>query len=137
MSEQAIRGSCLCGTVHFTIQQPYQFFQYCHCSRCRKRSGSAHCANMLLPVTQFSWIRGQEKVKQYELPSAKYFNTAFCTECGSALPWRSRDGNWMLVPAGALDDDPGQRPERNIFTGSQPPWYVAASDLPTFAEKPN
>lgn len=136
MPELAANGSCLCGAVHFAVSKPYQFFQYCHCSRCRKRSGSAHCANILIPVGQLQWIKGKERVKQFELPSAKMFCTAFCTECGSALPWITRDGKWALVPAGALDDDPGEKPQRNIYCNSRPPWYAAASELPEFEERP-
>lgn len=40
MSE-AVRGSCLCGDVRFEVRMPAAWFQCCHCSRCRKKTGSA------------------------------------------------------------------------------------------------
>ena len=46
------KGSCVCGAVEFEIRPPYRFFQYCHCSRCRKRSGSIHAANVAVPADQ-------------------------------------------------------------------------------------
>ena len=61
------KGSCVCGAVEYDITQPYRFFQYCHCSRCRKRSGSAHAANIAVLVDQFAWVCGEEHVKRYEL----------------------------------------------------------------------
>lgn len=123
------RGSCVCGAVTFVIEGPYRGFQYCHCSRCRKKTGSAHAANIFVPVEQFQWEQGEDKVKRYELPSAKYWSTAFCTECGSAMPWLTRNGKAMVVGAGALLDDPGIRPQFNVFFGSRAPWYVSAADL--------
>lgn len=122
-------GSCVCGAVAYRIEGPYRGFQYCHCSRCRKRSGASHVANVFVPVDQFEWEKGQDKVKQFALPTAKYWSTAFCTECGSALPWRTKSGKAMVVGAGGLDDDPGDRPKFSVYFGSRAPWYVEVADL--------
>jgi len=122
-------GSCVCGAVSYRIEGPYRGFQYCHCSRCRKKTGSSNCANLFVPVGQFTWERGEDSVKRYELPAAKWWSTAFCTECGSAVPWLTRNGKVMIVGAGGLDDDPGERPAFSIHYGSRPPWYVHVSDL--------
>lgn len=129
-------GSCLCGEVSFEVEHPFLFFQYCHCSRCRKSSGAAHGANILVKRGQFQWVTGEESVRRYELPTAEYFCTGFCTNCGSAMPWLSRTGKYFLVPAGTLDEDPGVRPERNIYWSSRAPWSVDISGLPTFDEGP-
>lgn len=134
MNDQVFKGSCLCGAIEYEIRPPYLFFHYCHCSRCRKSSGAAHSANILLKRSQFAWARGEELVKRFELPSAAYYCTGFCAVCGSSIPWESRNGKYMLVPAGTLDDDPGQRPQHNIYWESRAPWYGSANDLPTFAE---
>jgi hypothetical protein len=133
----ATRGSCVCGAVAFRIEGPYRGFQYCHCSRCRKKTGSSHAANVFVPVTQFAWERGEDKVKRFELPEAKYWSTAFCTSCGSAVPWLTRNGKVMVVGAGALDEDPGVRPTRSVFFGSRAPWYVPVSDLEMFETLPD
>ena len=119
MTDAPIPGSCLCGEVAFQITLPYVWFHYCHCSRCRKASGSAHSANLLVKVDQLEWTRGHERLGRYELPGAKSFSTTFCTRCGSALPWVTQNGRWVVVPAGSLDDDPPGRPERNIFWDSR------------------
>lgn len=136
MNQQRCPGSCLCGSVAYEIEPPYAFFQYCHCSRCRKFTGSAHAANILVPEGQFAWTRGEDRVRQYEMPEAKYYCTAFCTQCGSSLPWRTRNGKFFLVPAGALDGDPGASLERNIFWASRAPWYQRVDELPFFDEGP-
>ncbi|MBW1762416.1 MAG: GFA family protein [Deltaproteobacteria bacterium] len=125
----AIRGSCVCGAVAFRIEAPFRGFQYCHCSRCRKKTGSSNAANILVPVGQFSWERGENNLKRFELPNTKYWSTAFCMACGSAMPWLTRTGKAMVVGAGSLDDDPGVQPTHSVFFGSRAPWYVHVSDL--------
>jgi len=130
--DKAIHGSCLCGAVRFRIEGPFSAFQYCHCSRCRKHTGSAHAANIFVPVGQFEWEQGEDQVRRFELPSAKYWSCGFCTTCGSSLPWLSKTGKAVIVPAGSLDDDPGERPQRNVYFGSRAPWYEHASELDTY-----
>jgi hypothetical protein len=35
-----IRGGCLCGGVRFEVDPPFIRVGHCHCSRCRKHSGT-------------------------------------------------------------------------------------------------
>jgi hypothetical protein len=134
MSDPTVRGSCLCGGVIFEMSPPYLFFNQCHCSRCRKSTGSAFGANILVKARQFRWLQGKELVGWWELPEAQYFCTGWCTTCGSTLPWKSRNGKGFLVPAGSLDDDPGAIPNSNTFWASRAPWAVDTAGLPTFDE---
>ena len=133
---ESARGSCLCGAVAFRIEGAVKLFQYCHCSRCRKSSGSAHAANIFVPADQLVFEQGQELLRRYELPTAKYWCSAFCATCGARLPWLTRNGKAYVVPAGSLDDDPGARPTRNVHFASRGPWYLAASDLETHDGEP-
>lgn len=137
MDALLVDGSCLCGAAAYEITPPYLFFQYCYCSRCRKSSGSVHAANLLLDSGQFKWLHGEEKVKLYRMPDVRGFSSAFCTECGSAMPWQTKNGKYYLVPSGGLNADPGAKPNRNIYWGSRASWYVPEHDLPCFEEGPN
>lgn len=103
----------------------------CHCSRCRKRTGSAHAANLFVGSDQLRWLAGEDRVTRYDLPDAKYWSCAFCATCGASVPWLSRTGKAFIVPAGGLDADPGERPTRNIYFASRAPWYEHASTLTT------
>ncbi len=136
MSEMIIKGSCLCGEVQYEIHGPLKIFQYCHCSRCRKFTGSAHASNIFVPPEQFKWVQGEISVGRYEKPDAKYFATCFCKTCGSSLPWAVQGGRNVVVPAGTLDEDPELRPLHNSFWESRAPWHTETSDLPKFAELP-
>ena len=130
MSSKAIPGSCLCGSVKFEVTPPFAAFRYCPCSRCQKASGAAHAANAFLPEKQFKWLAGESLVKRFNLPGAKRFAVAFCTECGTGVPHKT--GENMLIPAGLLDGDPGARPENIIFWKSKAAWYVPPQDMQKF-----
>ena len=130
MPPSEVRGRCLCGQVSYAIKGHLGIFQYCHCSRCRKVTGSAFAANLLVAPADFQWLGGEEFVGRYELPEAKHFAASFCTHCGSSLPWLAKSGKAVVVPAGTLDDDPGIKPFQNIFWASRAVWYAEPDGLP-------
>lgn len=136
MTESVVSGSCLCGTVRYEISGNLGIFQYCHCSRCRKFTGSAHSANLLVRPDQFRWLSGEESIGRYEPPESRHFATVFCRNCGCSMPWHAKSGKAVVVPAGTLDEHPGIEPMQNIFCASRAAWYREASDLPRYGELP-
>lgn len=133
---QPIKGSCLCQAVKYQFHGPEYAFQYCHCSRCRKFTGSAHGSNIIIDPKNFEWLSGADMVGRFEHPEAKHFATCFCRNCGSSLPWMSQSGISVVIPAGTLDEDPGIRPTQNIFWKSRAPWREEVSALPHYDELP-
>lgn len=129
MHEKNVKGSCLCGEVKYEFSGATKVFQYCHCSRCQKITGSAHASNIIIDPKQFIWLSGESNVGRYELPDAKYFASSFCKKCGSSLPWLTQSGTAMIVPAGTLDDDPKVKPQHNIFYADKACWYEDINSL--------
>lgn len=130
------KGSCLCGEVAYEAEGPFKIFQYCHCSRCRKYTGSAYASNIFVPPERFKWTKGESFIGHYALPDAKYFATCFCKQCGSSLPWVVQGGKNIIITAGTLDDDPDIKPMWNIFWGSKASWHEEAEQLPKHHEFP-
>ncbi len=135
MSE-SISGSCLCNQVKFTVRGPFQLFALCHCSRCRKATGSAHASNIFTHAENIEWLAGEELVRRYELPTAERFSKCFCAACGSPVPSLSRDGKRLLIPAGSLDVDPGVHPQVRIFLADMAPWYKHLDTAKSFEGAP-
>lgn len=131
-----MKGSCLCGAVTYEVTPPVRLFQYCHCSRCRKSSGTAHAANMFVPASQFKSITGEDNITTFKPDGAKYFIHHFCNRCGSKVPKMSEGDRNVLVPAGGLDDDPEIKPLQSIYWGSRAPWYSDVGSLPKHDELP-
>ena len=126
-----LTGGCLCGAVAYQVRPPFLRFVNCHCSRCRRASGSSHAANAVVAPGTFRWTRGGDAVRRFDLPGARSFSVAFCGICGSQLPHATRSGREVIVPCGGLDGDPGQRPSAQVHWGSRAPWTGDAGGLPT------
>ena len=128
-----IHGSCLCGGVRFEIARAVGPFELCHCARCRKAGGSAFTATVGVRRDDFRLTSGRELIRGYEAPVrevAPGYRTYFCSRCGSPVPNPNREGSWLEVPAGALDEDPQLRPDRHIFVDFKSTWFEIADDLP-------
>jgi hypothetical protein len=121
-------GSCLCGQVSFRVSGPFRAFYTCHCHRCRKATGSSNAANIFAPSSSVSWLSGEHLVTQFALADADFFNAAFCRVCGAPVPRRARSGDFVIVPAGCLDDEPPMPPDRAIFWSERASWYDASCD---------
>jgi hypothetical protein len=130
-----IRGSCLCGVVAFEANDQIEF-RNCHCSRCRKVRGADYAANVYVRPGDFRWLRGDDQLVTYRLPSAQRFGNVFCRICGSPMPRAVPARDFIAVPAGALDGDPGIRATYHIFVRSKAPWHEIADDLPQYVEYP-
>ena len=126
MSEKTCHGSCLCGTVRWTVTPPYSGMSHCHCSMCRKAHGAPFATYMGAKPENLTFESGEEAIVSYE--SSPGFTRTFCGSCGSAVPGVIE--GVMDIPAGCLDDDPGVRPDRHIFATHKAPWHVIADDLP-------
>jgi hypothetical protein len=125
-----LHGSCLCGGVAFAVDLPFDRFIHCHCSRCRKATGTAHATNAAVKAAALRWLRGEELLVRYDLPTARSFATSFCRTSGSPLPHVTRSGREVIIPAGAFDDELGVKPQRHMHWASRADWYADASQLP-------
>jgi hypothetical protein len=127
-----VTGSCLCGAVRYEIVGRISPIALCHCSKCRKANGSAFHAGALCRKTKFRWTAGEDAVSAYRSQSG--YATRFCSRCGSPVPMPQDDGEYVVLPSGALDGDPGARPLCHIFVGSKSAWYEIADALPRYEE---
>lgn len=128
-----IRGSCFCGCVRFEFTKAIGPFELCHCNRCRKASGSAFFAWLLVKREEFKLLQGHDLIKTFETPvreAPPAYCTNFCSRCGSPVPNANRESSYIEVPAGLLDDDPLLRPDRHIFVDFKSSWFKIADDLP-------
>jgi hypothetical protein len=136
MTQTVLRGSCLCGAVKYEVTgEPSRFF-HCHCTRCRKATGTGHASNLFLQPASLKWLSGEELVRMFKLPEAKRFTNAFCVTCGARVPRQAKDSDAVIIPAGSLDDDAPIRPQARIFCGSRATWSCADDPLPVHAEYP-
>ena len=126
-----IRGSCLCGKVTFECANNFSQFHLCHCVQCQKATGSAHASNLFTERENISWRSGLDNIRRFDVPGRSISN-AFCSECGSGLPYLSGTGKTLVVPAGSLDGIPGITPQNHIFCSERADWYDAIQSAQRF-----
>jgi hypothetical protein len=130
-----LRGSCLCGDVAYEVSTPLKAVHNCHCSRCRKARAAAYTTNGFTAMDGVRFVRGENNLRAFKLPSAKSFTQVFCARCGSGMPRRNPDRGIANIPFGSLDDDPRRGADDHIFVGSKAPWYAITDQLPRFEER--
>jgi hypothetical protein len=128
-------GSCLCKRIAYEVDGEFEDFYLCHCSRCRKDTGSSHAANLFSSTAKLTWISGEELVKTYEVEGTHHAKS-FCPNCGSALPMLQMEGSLLVVPAGSLDSDLHISPKGHIYMESRAPWDNNSDKIPEYPQQP-
>jgi hypothetical protein len=130
-----LRGSCLCGGIRYEISGKLYDARNCHCSMCRKAQGAAFRSRASVRSADFRLISGEHLLTFYT--SSPGNHRGFCRVCGSPIVSRFDAYPSVLgLPLGALDDDPGVRPQMHVHVASKAPWFTISDDLPQFAEGP-
>ena len=118
-----MRGKCLCGEVEFELAGKILALYQCHCSLCRKQSGSAASAATIVAAEDFRWIRGKEVVGSWIKDTG--FRSDFCRNCGSPVPNPLRTLPYVWIPAGLLEEREGLQIRLHVFYGSRAEWDTA------------
>ena len=130
-----MQGKCLCGAVQFALSGELPDLYQCHCSLCRKVSGSSSNAALKIDLAQLSWSAGEDLVRKFE--SASGFKSHFCSRCGSPLPNLTANDSAWWVPVGLLEDDERLELGAHLFIGSRASWDVIADTGEHYDEMPD
>jgi hypothetical protein len=128
-----LSGHCLCGRVEYAVADAFRYAMNCHCSQCRRATGSAFKPFAGIERQQLRITRGAEALSIHGEAEG---HDARCGACGSLLYSVVRDGAYVHVAMGTLVDDPSIRPSAHIFVGSKAPWHRITDDLPQFEAFP-
>jgi hypothetical protein len=110
------------------VTLPFRTANHCHCSRCRKHSGTFGGTQARVPREGFRLLEGEELIRVYR-PTDDAAVKAFCSVCGSSLfGARWPEGEEISIRLGALDVDPEIRPQCHSFVGSKASWYELPDD---------
>lgn len=132
-----LKGSCLCGTVKYVVQGELGSAVFCHCSRCRKASGSAFAVTAPVEESAFLVTQGSAAIRAFSTPEGVH--RLFCSACGSPI-MSKRDSvpGILRLRLGTLDSPAmSMRPAAHIFVASKADWYEIHDSLPQYAERPS
>ena len=128
-SGRRLEGRCYCGAVRYAVADEFLYAAICHCSNCRRATGSAFKPFAGVERGKLRITSGADNLLVYGGEKA---HDAHCKTCGSLLYSLVRDGAFVHVAMGTLIDDPTIRPTHHIFVGSKAAWDVIADDLPQY-----
>jgi hypothetical protein len=131
MEKLMLAGKCFCGAVAYAVADEFRYAAYCHCSNCRRTTGSAFKPFAGIERAKLVLIAGQGGLM---IVGDEQGNDTHCKACGSLLYSVVRDGAYVHVAMGTLVDAPTIRPDKHIFVGSKAPWFTITDDLPQFDE---
>ncbi|PSN65182.1 hypothetical protein BS50DRAFT_575247 [Corynespora cassiicola Philippines] len=126
--EQGMRGTCLCKSISITIKDPELFTKrrghLCHCSNCRKISGSYVAANFAIEKEKVEFHDEKGTWKEYEdweTGSGKVVLRCFCSNCGSPITSKADFvPNMVFLKMGLFPRIP--TPEAESFAAHKNDW---------------
>ena len=122
-------GRCLCGQIEYEIDGDVGPIELCHCSYCRRASGSAFASNATITAASFKLRSGESLLREYESTPGKL--RSFCSNCGSPIYARVPALHDILrLRVGTLTSDPTSRPSGHFDVASKAPWFSITDDLP-------
>src|ERR1700677_90929 len=130
---RSLAGQCMCGAVQHAVADEFLSAMNCHCSNCRRTTGSAFKPLAGIEREKLRVTDGESELMRF---GGEQNHDAHCKRCGSLLYSLVRDGGFVHVPMGTLVDDPTIRPTQHIFVGSKARWFTITDDLPQFEEFP-
>jgi hypothetical protein len=130
-----ITARCLCEGVRLRSTGTLGPGVICHCSQCRRASGSAFACNAPVPARTVEFESGRDLIREFESSPGEF--RAFCSRCGSPIYSRLVSNPEVYrLRLGTVDGDPGFRPVGHVWVGSKAPWFTITDSLPQFEAAP-
>jgi hypothetical protein len=149
ISGETLEGGCNCGAVRIRVTGTPIVVNCCHCSWCRKETGSPFIVNAVFESERVGLLQGEPQVDQLPSASGKGQTVHRCPGCKVAL-WSEFGGTGnraRFVRVSVLDDPAALPPDVHVFAAAKQPWVVIpehharydvffpSADLPRFARE--
>jgi hypothetical protein len=123
---EPLGGECSCGAVRYLVDDAFRYALNCHCSRCRKATGSAFKSFGGIELEKLRIVQGATDT----LRVGGEAHDVRCRHCGSLLFSVVRRGKFAHVTFGTLVDAPTLRPTAHVYVESKAPWFEITDSLP-------
>jgi hypothetical protein len=126
-----LSGQCACGIVEFEVNGPLITMYYCHCSACRRTTGSSFATNSAVHREHFKIISGESNLSSFNMKPEQELR--FCKTCSSRICMsHTAYNNYIFIPAGAYNEDPKTEIEAHFNLESKAPWTEIHDQIPQF-----
>jgi len=132
-----MKASCLCGKVQIKIGELTGPYELCHCNRCKKHTGSAFNPVVDTSVEGYKILSGKENIVSFTAPIIETkpgYQVWFCDTCGSPLPDPEPSNCVVEIPAGIIDSDIVNTPDKSVFVEQSYSWLRFLSKIQSFTK---
>ena len=127
LTSPSLAGGCTCNAVRFTVQGDPLRVGVCHCTSCRKETGSVLMAYAVWDTAGFE-TTGETRTWE---------GRDFCPRCGTRLFALRADEHEVEVKLGALDDAPTHLvPTVELWVKRREPWLAPLAGAAQHREDP-
>jgi len=126
---KSMTGGCLCGSVKYESTGNPTHPTLCHCSSCRRASGSHVLGWVTFQMSEFRFTAGPPA----EYRSSKSVVRTFCGTCGTPLTYR-HDAlpETIDVTIGSLHPPDATPPADHVWMSDAVAWDKPADGLPQY-----
>ncbi len=129
------QGSCLCGSIKYSIDDNLKFIVNCHCRFCRKAHGAPFTTLLFMPFAKLEVTEGKALLASYEVTALNAVR-CFCSKCGTRLYSYSPSAGRISLAVATLDTDAELHPIAHFNVASKCSWYQINDALPRFSSVP-
>ena len=130
MEAPVLNGGCYCGAIRYQIDGTPFHESNCHCSICRRTTGSPFVTWFSVRRDEFRFVSGEPA----RFKSSEKGTRSFCPRCSGQLTFENSDFPGEIDVTTCSLDDPNVVPPRdNVWTSSRVRWVVP-DGLPEFRE---
>lgn len=120
---QGLTGGCTCGAVRYRLEGRVLGVAACHCTNCRRQSGSAYSVNMVVKAADMTVEGELSAYADTATESGKPVQRQFCGQCGSPIRSLAEAMPGLaVVKVGTLDAPEAFAPKVHVWTSSALPW---------------
>lgn len=130
-----LSGQCLCESIKFQVLKEIDAIYQCHCSLCRKQSGTHANHATMIHQDDFKWLNDLKCIHTYK--KATGFTSSFCKTCGSPVPNQIGNTSYIWIPLGLLEQPIYPTKRLNFCTSSQANWENLVKSNQEFASLPD
>ena len=118
------KGGCLCGAVRYVLKGKPRSIALCHCTHCRRQSGSLFSFNLVVREAEYEQS-GETKIYVDSGDSGNPVYRHFCGRCGSPLFARtSLMPGKLVLKGGTFDSMDGLHPKTEVYTDHAVKWLA-------------
>jgi hypothetical protein len=129
-------ATCACGQASITVSADPEMHGICHCTNCKRRTGSAFGMSSYFQRSSVVEISGSTAIYAFHNASLKHDQERhFCSNCGTTLYWYLSTAPELIgIAAGCFADGELPEPTYSVTHRKKEHWLVLPQAWKVYSE---